>query len=118
MLASYHGHAEAVRLLLRHGADANRPNDRGQTPLAGTAFQGRDGGRAGASGRRRVGGRGRARRAHGADDGRHVRPVEMVELLLAFGADRNRKTPEGLDALGAARTMGARNTPALLTPEA
>jgi hypothetical protein len=40
MLAAYHGHAGTVQLLLRHGADANSANDRGQTPLAGAAFKG------------------------------------------------------------------------------
>ena len=40
MLASYHGHAGAVRVLLEHGADPELPNDRGQTPLAGAAFKG------------------------------------------------------------------------------
>lgn len=32
MLAAYHGHLEAVSALLDHGADPNRPNDKGQTP--------------------------------------------------------------------------------------
>jgi len=40
MLASYHGHADAVRLILAHGGDANTANDRGQTPLAGAVFKG------------------------------------------------------------------------------
>ncbi len=40
MLAAYHGHAEAVRLVLAHGGDANTANDRGQTPLAGAVFKG------------------------------------------------------------------------------
>ena len=40
MLAAYHGHAGAVRLLGEHGADANAANDRGQTPLAGAVFKG------------------------------------------------------------------------------
>lgn len=39
MLASYHGHAPLVRLLLSHGADPNRLNDRGQSPLAGVVFK-------------------------------------------------------------------------------
>lgn len=42
MLAAYHGHAELVRLLLAHGADANRLNDRGQSPLAGAVFKKED----------------------------------------------------------------------------
>jgi hypothetical protein len=39
MLASYHGHVDLVKLLLRHGADPNRLNDRGQSPLAGAVFK-------------------------------------------------------------------------------
>jgi hypothetical protein len=39
MLASYHGHTPLVRLLLQHGADPNRLNDRGQSPLAGVVFK-------------------------------------------------------------------------------
>ncbi|MGF6641547.1 ankyrin repeat protein [Paraburkholderia sp. MM6662-R1] len=42
MLASYHGHADAVRTLLDRGADANLRNDAGQTPIAGAAFKGFD----------------------------------------------------------------------------
>jgi len=42
MLASYHGHAELVQLLLQHGADPNRVNDRGQSILAGAVFKGED----------------------------------------------------------------------------
>lgn len=40
MLAAYHGHAPLVKLLLQHGADPNRLNDRGQSPLAGAVFKG------------------------------------------------------------------------------
>jgi ankyrin repeat protein len=40
MLASYHGHAPLVRLLLQHRADPNTLNDRGQSPLAGAVFKG------------------------------------------------------------------------------
>jgi ankyrin repeat protein len=40
MLAAYHGHADTVRALLARGADADRANDRGQTPLAGAVFKG------------------------------------------------------------------------------
>jgi len=42
MLASYYGHADLVKLLLRHGADPNRLNDRGQSPLAGAVFKAED----------------------------------------------------------------------------
>jgi len=39
MLAAYHGHAPLVSLLVRHGADPNRVNDLGQSPLAGVVFK-------------------------------------------------------------------------------
>ena len=42
MLAAYHGHADAVRVLLDRGAEADRANDRGQTPLAGAVFKGEE----------------------------------------------------------------------------
>jgi ankyrin repeat protein len=42
MLAAYHGHADAVRALLERGAEADRINDRGQTPLAGAVFKGEE----------------------------------------------------------------------------
>lgn len=42
MLASYHGHAQLVSLLISHGASPNRLNDRGQSPLAGAVFKGED----------------------------------------------------------------------------
>ena len=42
MLASYHGHADAVRTLLERGADPDLRNDNGQTPIAGAAFKGFD----------------------------------------------------------------------------
>lgn len=40
MLAAYSGHASLVRLLHAKGADPNRLNDRGQSPLAGAIFKG------------------------------------------------------------------------------
>ncbi len=39
MLAAYHGHPKIVQLLLEYGADPNRLNDRGQSPLAGAIFK-------------------------------------------------------------------------------
>lgn len=42
MLASYHGHVETVRLLLRKGADTEVLNERGQSPIAGAVFKGSD----------------------------------------------------------------------------
>ena len=40
MLAAYHGHRDAARVLLENGADPQLRNDKGQTPLAGAAFKG------------------------------------------------------------------------------
>jgi ankyrin repeat protein len=39
MLATYHGHEPAVDELLKRGADPDRSNDRGQTPLAAAVFK-------------------------------------------------------------------------------
>ncbi|MGA0133856.1 MAG: ankyrin repeat domain-containing protein [Opitutales bacterium] len=43
MLASYHGRAEVVELLLKAGAAVDLRNDKGQTPLGGVAFKGHAG---------------------------------------------------------------------------
>lgn len=40
MLATYHGHVDAARVLLDAGATVDLPNDRGQTPLGGVVFKG------------------------------------------------------------------------------
>lgn len=42
MLAAYHGHGNLVRFLIQRGADPNRLNDRGQSPLAGAVFKKED----------------------------------------------------------------------------
>ena len=42
MLAAYNGHADLVQGLIDKGADVNRVNDRGQSPLAGVVFKGYD----------------------------------------------------------------------------
>ncbi|TXT11258.1 hypothetical protein VHUM_02009 [Vanrija humicola] len=39
MLAAYHGHADTVGMLLRHGADADALNGKGQSPIAGAVFK-------------------------------------------------------------------------------
>jgi uncharacterized protein len=39
MLASYYGHESAVAVLIARGADVDRHNSRGQTPLAGAVFK-------------------------------------------------------------------------------
>ena len=40
MLACYHDRLETARMLLTRGAEADRRNRRGQTPLGGVAFKG------------------------------------------------------------------------------
>lgn len=42
MLAAYYGHADTVKLLIQHGADPNRLNDKRQSPIAGAVFKGLD----------------------------------------------------------------------------
>lgn len=42
MLAAYHGHAATVRMLAEKGADVDRLNERGQSPLAGAVFKADD----------------------------------------------------------------------------
>ena len=42
MLAAYNGHADLTQGLITRGADVNKPNDRGQSPLAGVVFKGYD----------------------------------------------------------------------------
>jgi ankyrin repeat protein len=39
ILAAYHNHPEAVRVLIERGADHSRTNDRGQTALAAAVFR-------------------------------------------------------------------------------
>ena len=39
MLAAYYGHQAAVVALIARGADVDRHNNRGQTPLAGAVFK-------------------------------------------------------------------------------
>ena len=39
ILAAYHGHPDTVRMLLEHGADPDRVNDRGQTALGAAVFR-------------------------------------------------------------------------------
>jgi ankyrin repeat protein len=75
MLAAYHGHPDTVRALTDRGADVNRVNDRGQTPLAGAVFKGED---------------------------------EVVELLVAAGADPAAGQPSAIDA---ARVFGRAGLP-------
>ena len=39
ILAAYHDHPDTVRMLLEHGADPHRVNDRGQTALGAAVFR-------------------------------------------------------------------------------
>jgi ankyrin repeat protein len=39
ILAAYHDHPDTVRMLLAHGADPQRVNDRGQTALGAAVFR-------------------------------------------------------------------------------
>jgi uncharacterized protein len=114
MLASYHGHLDAARVLLEHGADPNTRNDNGQSPLAGAGFKGNlamatlllD---------------------HGAEvdattpDGKTAlmmaamfNRVDIVELLVARGANPHAEDINGVTALSIAQGMGAQDTPGRL----
>ncbi|HEY0095692.1 MAG TPA: ankyrin repeat domain-containing protein [Archangium sp.] len=107
MLASYHGHVDATRVLLAHKADPERTNDRGQTPLAGCAFKGDltmarllldhgtqvDG----------AGPDGKTALMFAAMFDR----VEMMEELISRGARPERGDVEKRTALDYARAMGA-----------
>ncbi len=80
MLAAYHGHAEAVKVLLEFKADPLIANDKNQLPIAGAAFKGPFACGPGAHRRRYAGGSGFIRRAHGLDDGGHVQPRRNARL--------------------------------------
>lgn len=107
MLASYHGHVHATRVLLARGADPARANDRGQTPLAGAAFKGDvemvmlllDHG---------------AEVDGGGPDGKTALMfaamfdrADVVTLLLERGASPSRRDASGTSARDLARSMGA-----------
>jgi len=115
MLASYHGHLDASRVLLENGADPQLRNDKGQSPLAGAAFKGNLQ-------------MARLLLDQGADvesaspDGKTALMMaamfnrsEIVELLLTRGADPSRADMNGVTPLAAAQAMGAQDTPKLLT---
>jgi ankyrin repeat protein len=114
MLASYHGHVDAVRALVERGADPDLRNDNGQSPIAGAAFKGY---------KEVI----ETLLAHGADvegaspDGRTALMIaamfnrtEIVDLLIAHGADPQARDATGVTPLDAANRMGAPDTPAQL----
>lgn len=115
MLASYNGHHETTRLLLKHGGDPELANDRGQIPLSGAAFNGDT----------EIA---RLLIEHGAvvnacdSDGKTALMfaamfdrTEIIDLLLAHGADASLKTSrEGMTALRLAQMMGAEKAAARL----
>ena len=114
MLASYHGHVELTELLLKRGADPSLVNDRGQTPLAGAAFKGE------AEIARLLLDHGAAINGSGPDGRTPLmmaamfNRTEMVDYFLERGADLEARAADGVDALGAAKAMGAQETAAQL----
>ena len=114
MLAAYHGHEAATRVILEAGGDPGLANDRGQSPFAGACFKGETG-------------IARLLIAHGAGvegeaDGTRTPLMvaamfdrtEIVAMLLASGADPAKRDASGLTAADIARSMGAARTPAQL----
>ncbi len=107
MLATYNGQAETASMLLNHGAEVERRNDHGQTPLGGVAFKGNmamvnlllD---AGAD--------------INADNGGGKTPLmfaamfghrQVVEYLLEQGANPDSQTVLGISAQNLAKFTGA-----------
>ena len=114
MLASYHGHVEAVKVLLEHNADPEIRNDNGQSPIAGAAFKGDlETVKALVEGGAQVEG--------ASFDGRTAlmmaamfNRVEIIDYLISKGADPKAKDANGITALDAAKTMGATDSVARL----
>ncbi|WP_321864367.1 ankyrin repeat domain-containing protein [Pseudomonas paraveronii] len=114
MLAAYHGHTDAVKVLLEFKADPQIANDKHQLPMAGAAFKGHlpvvkaliEGG---------------APVDASSSDGRTAlmmaamfNRVEMLDYLLSQGANPKAIDAQGATALAAAQTMGAVDTAAQL----
>jgi len=105
MLAAYHCRAPAVELLIERGADADRANAKGQRPLAGVCWKGAvDVARAlldhGAD--VDAGGGGMTPLMLAASDG----SLEIVDALLAAGADPAATLRNGGSALKLAQESG------------
>ncbi|MDO4238286.1 ankyrin repeat domain-containing protein [Pseudomonas sp.] len=114
MLAAYHGHAEAVKVLLEFKADPLIANDKNQLPIAGAAFKGHL-----AVVKALIEGGTPVEAA--SSDGRTAlmmaamfNRVEMLDYLLGQGANPKATDAQGATALAAAQTMGAVDTAALL----
>ena len=103
MLAAYHNHEHTVSMVLEYGANIDRRNNHGQTPLGGAAFKGKlplvklllE---AGADINANNGG-GKTSLMFGHRD--------VVEYLLAMGADSQSQTLFGISAQQIARFTGA-----------
>ncbi|MBB3104484.1 ankyrin repeat domain-containing protein [Azomonas macrocytogenes] len=114
ILASYHGHLDASRVLLEHGADPDICNDNGHTALAGSGFKGNLA-------------MAKLLLSHGANveakspDGKTALMMaamfdrtDIVALLLQHGANPQVRDAKGITAFAAAQAMGAKNTSAQL----
>ena len=114
MLAAYHGHVEATKLLLDAGAEPDRYNDMAQTPLGGATFKGYlpivE-----------------LLLVHGAKPdfappggktplmfAAMFNRVEIAKTLLEHNVSIHTRSSEGLTALDLARSMGASDTAAYL----
>ncbi len=106
MLASYNGQEETASMLLKHGADVDRRNDHGQTPLGGVAFKGN---------MPLVSLLLHAGADINADNGGGKTPLmfaamfghrEVVKYLLEQGADQNSQTLLGISAQSLAKFTG------------
>ena len=107
MLAAYHNHEHTVSMVLEYGANIDRRNNHGQTPLGGAAFKGKlplvklllE---AGADINADNGG-GKTSLMFAAMFGHR----DVVEYLLAMGADSQSQTLFGISAQQIARFTGA-----------
>lgn len=114
MLAAYHGHEDAVALLLERGADANAINARGQHVLAGVCYKG-----AAAIADRLLAAGANANGIAGASRSPLMyaamyNHAQVTRLLLEHGADAGLHNAEGKNALDLAREMRAVHTIPLL----